>query len=99
ERTVLPSRAERHDSLPFPEQIGENPRVIHRNRILAVRDDEMNLKAGIALDAALLHQPADAENQPWRHGLGDEIARTSEELRVLAERIEGNGRRTASRQE
>jgi hypothetical protein len=59
----------------------------------------MDLKSGVALDAALLDQPADAENQAGRHGLGDEITRTPEELGVLAKRIEGKTRRAASSQE
>src|SRR5258705_1297663 len=99
EGAVLTSRPERHDSLTFPEQIGQDARVIHRNGILAVGDDEMDLKAGVALDAALLDQSADAENHAGRHGLGDEIAWAPEELRVLAERIKGEASRAASSQE
>jgi len=54
--------AARDDALPFAEQVGQHAGVAHAHGVREVGEREADLEAaGLALDAAVLHQATDAD--------------------------------------
>src|SRR5690242_13722575 len=69
----------RHDPLPLPEQIRQEPLIAHRDRAVRIRDFEGHDLGIAAPDRALLHKPAKAEPRPRLDPLGSDVARGMEE--------------------
>ena len=100
EHAVGPELALRHDALALAEEVGQDAAIDDRHALRGVGDDELHRDAvGLALDAALLDQPADAEGAALRRFVRRDLRGREEEHQVLLERVQHERRRDAERRD
>ena len=87
EHAVGAHLALRDHALALLEQVGQDAAVGHGHGLRGVGDDEVHVGA-VALDAAFLHQAADAERAVQRRLVRGHLRRRIEEHQVALERVE-----------
>jgi hypothetical protein len=80
------------DALPLAEQVGQDARVAHRNRLLVVGEDEGDFQAArLAFEAAILYQAADPDGPGPRRFAGVHLRGAVVIEQVLVESLQCKG--------